>query len=54
MRERREQQETPYVLVMTRGQSIENLQSHVGFTNPAKGATLARIVASYKRYLKKS
>ena len=41
-----------YVLVITRGESLENFQKYVGFTNPKKAAILAKIVGSYKRYLK--
>jgi intein/homing endonuclease len=41
-----------YVLVITRGESIENFQRFIGFTNPGKAAILAKIVASYTRYLK--
>ena len=41
-----------YVLFITRGESIENFQRNVGFTNPGKAAILAKIVGSYKRYLK--
>ena len=41
-----------YVLVITSGQSIENFQKFIGFTNPKKAETLRKIVASYKRYLK--
>lgn len=41
-----------YVLVISLGESLERFQKYVGFTNPRKAAILARIVASYNRYLK--
>jgi len=41
-----------YVLVISLGESLERFQRYVGFTNPRKAAILAKIVRSYKRYLK--
>ena len=41
-----------YVLVVSDGRSLKNYQKYIGFTNPRKAEILARIVASYKRFLK--
>jgi LAGLIDADG DNA endonuclease family protein len=40
------------VLVILRGQSLEEYQRLVDFTNPAKADTMRKIVSSYKRYAK--